>query len=153
MQGSGLAPVYLSQIPEACSTALGFGVIGGWELEMGKAICGQWEGWILFIDHNLSRNYVLLLMIPVSVRRRMDGSCNDVTNPMATAPRYLYSETPRFSIYSFRQYQNPPRFYKSVTSSGTPRESDYHQKKQSEMSHEIPNITLICEQPYNNTFR
>ena len=60
----------------------------------GKVVCGQCEGWILFIDHNLSRIYVLLLNIPVSVWRWMDGSCNDVTNPIATAPRYLYSERP-----------------------------------------------------------
>lgn len=74
--------------------ALGLGVVGELELEMEKAVCEQWEGWILFIDHNLSRDYVRLLITPVSVWIRIDGSCNDVTNPIATAPRYLYSETP-----------------------------------------------------------
>ena len=108
MQGSGLAPVCPSHNREGCSMALGLRLVGGSELGMEKAVCEQWEGWILFIDHNLSRNYVVLLIIPVSVCIRMDGSCNDVTNPIATAPRYLYSETPRFSIYLFKQYQNPP---------------------------------------------
>ena len=91
--------------------ALGFGVVlvGIWDLELEKPSGGNGKAGYL----SLTIFYLMLLFftlfnkLPVSVQRRIDGRCNDVTNPiwLQRAPRYLYSEITHSSIYVFGQYQ------------------------------------------------